>query len=246
MTKFADQLFTDLMREHGPALENAGPLTARGGRPRMRHAALLGGAAATLAVGLTVGLTVFDNAATPAYAVTQHPDGTVTVALTRLSGVPGANQQLRTLGKRVVLVPVGAGCPSIGSLPAPKVSVPGASGQKSGGAVSPARGGPVRAGSGEVTSGGYDGSGSGTVTGNKDGSVSVQAQDIPAGDLLVLAVSSTGHATQMSGRLTSPPAPSCVSLPARPAGSTVRTGPAHGSASVRKQAGGQGQSLSDG
>ena len=69
---------------------------------------------------------------------------------------------------------------------------------------------------------------------------------IPPGDLLVLAVSRTGHTTQMAGRLTSGPAPSCVSLPEHGPGGTVHTGQAPAPAVTRNHDGGQGQSRSDG
>src|ERR1700689_3130470 len=104
MTKFADQLLDDLMREHGPALAHTGPPAARGG----------GVAVAAAAAGVLVA-----GGGTPAYAVTTHPDGTVTLAVTRAAGISGANGALRKLGDRVVVVPVRHGCPSLGSLRPP-------------------------------------------------------------------------------------------------------------------------------
>lgn len=119
MTKFADQLFADLMREHGSTLA----LTRPPATPRRHIAAsrkLLatgaGGAAVAAAVGVLVA-----GSGTPAYAVTTHPDGTVTLAINQASGIAGANARLRQLGDPVVVVPVGSGCPDIGSLPAPAV-----------------------------------------------------------------------------------------------------------------------------
>jgi hypothetical protein len=105
-----------------------------------------------------------------------------TVAVIQLSGVTGANATLRNLGLRVVLVPVKDGCPSIISLPAPHVS-PG----KVFGSIN-------------------------LASGSRDGTMTVQAKGIPAGDLLVIAVASTGHGTEMSAGLTVPPAPACVTL----------------------------------
>jgi hypothetical protein len=219
MTKFSDDLFTDLMREHGPALQNAVPIAPPGGRPHtVRRLALAGGGAGALAVGLTVGLTAAGGGVAPAYAVTQHPDGTLTVAVKQLSGVPGLNQKLQALGKfgqRVVVVPVRAGCPSIESLPAPKVNPPG----KSASGKAPAGRPPV------------------VVIGNKDGSVVVSAQDIPAGDLMVLAVSRTANSIQMSARLTSPPVPGCVSLPRPTPGNTVHIMPGPHEGPVTRKSG---------
>ena len=59
--------------------------------------------------------------ATPrtAYSVTQH-NGTVTVAVSRPSGVAGANTTLHAMGARVRVVPVRPGCPPITSLPRPR------------------------------------------------------------------------------------------------------------------------------
>jgi hypothetical protein len=59
---------------------------------------------------------------TPAYAaysVTRHANGTVTVSVSRPSGVAGANATLRAMRARVRVVPVRPGCPPIGSLPRP-------------------------------------------------------------------------------------------------------------------------------
>ena len=53
-----------------------------------------------------------------AYSVTRH-DGAVTVSVSRLSGVAGANAALHAMRARVVVVPVRPGCPAIGSLPRP-------------------------------------------------------------------------------------------------------------------------------
>ena len=122
----------------------------------------------------------------PAYALTTSHDGTVTLAVYQASGISQANDRLRQLGDDVVVVPVQPGCPSISSLPAP--------------AVLPGSKGGIR------------------VQGSKsrDGSITVNAEGVPAGDILVVAAEVTAQGTQMAASLTSPPAPSCVSLPAQP------------------------------
>jgi hypothetical protein len=232
MTRFADQLFDDLMRDHGQALARTtvpvAPKRHLTARPVLLTAGA-GGVAVAAAVGSLVA-----GGGTPAYAVTTHPDGTVTLAVYQASGIAGANSKLHQLGDRVVVVPVQAGCPSIGSLPVPAV---------------PAKQISVQ------------------VSGSSDGSVTVDAQGIPASDILVLGVSTVdgqfkfspqeptsqdhsaeaspstkaGHSTGAShaqavgsrggsgpgswmpgpagiaSRLTSGPAPSCVSIPAGPA-----------------------------
>jgi hypothetical protein len=186
MTKFADQLFDDLMREHGPALARTRPPAPR--RHFATRRTLLAAGAACAAVAAAAGV-LAAGGGTPAYAVTTNPDGTVTLAVFQTSGIAGANARLRQLGDgQVVVVPVNAGCPSLRSLPAPAV---------------PRRGHiAVQAGS------------------SRDGSVTVNAKGIPAGDILVVGFQTTTHgrlrSTLGGGKLTSPPAPSCVSLSRAP------------------------------
>ena len=202
MTKFADQLLDDLMAEHGPALAFTRP-TAVPKRHITAGRALLATGTGGIAVAATVGALVAGSG-TPAYAVTTHPDGTVTLAVYQKSGIAGANDRLRQLGDdQVVVVPVEAGCPSPSSLPAPAVPLNGHL------AVS-------------------------TGVSAKDGSVTVNAKGIPAGDILVVGVetttTATGHFSMGGGKLTSPPAPSCISLAALPAPPSGGTGGGSGSA----------------
>jgi len=62
----------------------------------------------------------------------------------------------------------------------------------------------------------------GEVTGSgmasKSGQITVNVTGIPAGDIAVVAVEQAGGTTQMATQITTPPAPSCVSLPAPPSG----------------------------
>jgi hypothetical protein len=191
MTKFADQLFDDLMREHGPALARTAPAfgkPALGQRIATRRTLLAAGAACA-AVATTAGV-LAAGGGTPAYAVTANPDGTITLAVHQEAGIAGANARLRQLGDgQVVVVPVKAGCPSLGSLPAP---------------AGP-RGGHLPL----------------ETTTARDGSVTVKAKGIPAGDILVVGVETTTQGPTVTSTggaaLTSAPAPGCVSLPAAPA-----------------------------
>ena len=187
MTKFSDQLFDDLMREHGPALPHTRPPAHQKRRVTARWALLAGGG--TLAVAGAIAGALVAGSGTPAYAVTKSPDGMITVAVYQKSGFAGANARLRQLGDRqVVVVPVEAGCPRP---PAPAV---------------PARGDRITTG----------------IAISRNGSVTVSAQGIPAGDILVVGVESSGHGpltggtVTSAGVLTSPPAPSCISPPAAP------------------------------
>jgi hypothetical protein len=191
MTKFADQLFDDLMREHGPALAHTVPSLSRPapGHHLATRRTLLAAGTACAAVAATAGVLVAGGG-TPAYAVTAHPDGTVTLAVHQESGIAGANARLRQLGDgQVVVVPVKAGCPGVGSLPAPAAPRSGHI--------------PLQ------------------TTVSRDGSVTVKAKGIPAGDILVVGVATTTHGSMVTSgggsALTSPPAPACVSLPSAPA-----------------------------
>lgn len=117
MTRFTDQLFDDLMREHGQALART-TVPAAPRRHLTARPVLLTTGAGGVAVAAAVG-TLVAGGGTPAYALTTHPDGKVTLAVYQASGIAGANSKLHSLGDRVVVVPVEAGCPSIASLPAP-------------------------------------------------------------------------------------------------------------------------------
>jgi hypothetical protein len=149
---------------------------------------LLASGAAGLAVAATAGI-LATAGGSPAFAVTAHPNGTVTLAVYKDSGIAGANAKLRELGDgQVVVVPVGPNCPSMSSLPAPPVKPDGPMSVES--------------------------------SSSSDGSFTVNAQGVPTGDILVVAHMSTtsGNTTRgLSGaRLTSAPAPGCVSLPNPP------------------------------
>lgn len=188
MTKFSDQLFDDLMRENGPALAHIGPSAHPGRRAAVRRALLAGGGALAATAAIVGALEA--GSGTPAYAVTKNPDGTLTLAVYRTSGIAAVNTRLRQLGdKQVVVVPIEPGCPRPG---APAVS---------------GRGRWIATQIG--------------VSGN--GSVTVKAQGIPAGDILVVGVQTSTvhgrHAGLGVAALTPPPPPSCISGPDSPSGS---------------------------
>jgi hypothetical protein len=204
MTKFADQLFNDLMREHGAALASL-PAPAQA-RRHVARPALLAAGAGGVAVATAVGL-LTAGGGTPAYAVTANPNGTVTLDVYDQSGIAGANGALHKLGdQQVVVIPVRAGCPSLNSLP----KVPGHSAIQ------------------------VKGSATGT------GAITVDARGIPKGDILVVAVVTTAEGKAvyrvLTGQLTRPPAPSCVSVSGLPApGGSGRSG--DGTAPAKPSAG---------
>jgi len=219
MTRFSDQLFDDLMRDHGEALARI-TVAAAPKRHLTARPVLLTAGAGGVAVAAAVG-TLVAGGGTPAYAVTTHPDGTVTLAVYQESGIAGANSQLHQLGDRVVVVPVKSGCPSIDSLPAPGVPAKDISLQvkaSTGGSVTvDAHGIPA----GDIlvlgiasTDGKFQFSmqGSGSAKGHA-GHASGSSQG-PATTAGAGAGPGTGFGT--ASKLTSGPAPSCVSIPAIP------------------------------
>jgi hypothetical protein len=223
MTRFADQLLDDLLREHGPTLTQARPPAARTWQAVAGRKLLVAGAGGVAVAAAAAGVLVAGGG-TPAYAVTTHADGTVTLAVTRPAGISGANGALHKLGDRVVVVPVEPGCPSLASLRPPRVKLKGHL-------------------SVQTTVG---------IGGSAAGHVTVNAKGIPAGDILVVGVETTTTGTtrgsMAGGRLTSPPAPGCVSLPAGPAsprgpGKADRGSGGSGTAN-RVSGGGSGPSLS--
>ena len=116
MTKFADQLFDDLMHEHGEALASVQrPVTKRG--RAVRHPVWLAGLAAGAAGAGTASVVLLGG--NPAYALTENTDGTMKVAISRPSGIAEANSALHGKDINVVLVPVRAGCPDLDSLAVP-------------------------------------------------------------------------------------------------------------------------------
>lgn len=103
MSEFEDNLWREVVDEYGPALARAErPATARGLRARPRL--LAGTTAGAVAVGTGVALLLSATASSPAFAVTRHRDGSVTLRLMRVSGIAGANQQLAAMGVRAKIV----------------------------------------------------------------------------------------------------------------------------------------------
>ena len=105
MSKFTDQLWRDLVREHGPTLAHArrpGPGRARRpgpGRARRPGPRVLAGSTLALAgAGAAFTLALSATASPPAFAVTRHHDGSVSVQIYRRSGIAGANRTLAAMG----------------------------------------------------------------------------------------------------------------------------------------------------
>jgi hypothetical protein len=193
MTKFADQLFVDLMDEYRPLLQGLDrPGTATAARRTVSRPVWLTAGTVGAAGAVAAGLVLFGGS--PAYAVTQNSDGTVTVSVANPSGVQGADLKLRALGLHVVVVPVGPGCPSMSSLPQAPPS--NQSGRVTGTAS--------RGGDNTVTV---------EVKGVPAGATAlVAAQELPKNGMVLAVDMITG------------PVPKCVSMPAGPTTPPVRVG----------------------
>jgi multidrug efflux pump subunit AcrA (membrane-fusion protein) len=124
MTKFADHLYESLMAEHGDALRGAAAQAQAQAhaeaRARRRVTRPVWASAGTVAAAAAaaVGFTVFGGTAS-AYAVTDNHDGTLTVKVTKPSGIAGANSELKKMGSRVAVVEAKPGCPSIDTFATP-------------------------------------------------------------------------------------------------------------------------------
>ncbi len=191
MTKFEDQLYQELITEHGHHLR--APQRPAPARRRVRRPVwLAAGAAGAVAAGTVAVLALGSTPALAAYSVTRH-DGAITVAVNRSSGVAGANVTLHAMGARVRVVPVRPGCPAIGSLPHPRPAPHLAVSVKTG----------------------TNGNGHRSVT------VKLGKPGIPAGDTMILAFSGSGGPGSTSlgaGGIITGPVPRCVSLPQAPSG----------------------------
>lgn len=116
MTRFADQLLTDLLREHGATLSTIQRLEPE--PVKARHRARVAGALVGAAAAATTGIVLFTGGS-PAYALTDNANGSVTLEINRPAGIEEANRAFAARGDRVVVVPVSAGCPDIGTLVGP-------------------------------------------------------------------------------------------------------------------------------
>ena len=186
MAKFEDQLFDDLMRTHGAALDavpDRPPTPGRGvGRALGVGGAVLGAAGVIALTGTVL------TGGTPAYAVTKGADGVVEVSISDITGVTGANEELRRLGVRAVAVPMRDGCVDLRSLPVDTDRFDT-----------------------ELNSTVEE------VDGLSTGTLSFDADGIPEGDTLLLAAAQSPTSVSLAAALIMGPAPDCVSVPTPPA-----------------------------
>ena len=101
MSKFTDHLWRDLAREHGPTLAHAErpePGRAGGARVLRRPRVLAGSTLGLAGVAAVLVLALGTSATPPAYAVTKHSDGSVTVQINSTSSIVAANNKLAAMG----------------------------------------------------------------------------------------------------------------------------------------------------
>jgi hypothetical protein len=136
MTKYTDNLWHDLAREHGAALAHAdrpGPGRARRLSPRVLAGSTLAlagiGAAVTLGLTATGSTTAPTTVTTTAYTITLNSSGSVLVTISRSQSIVQANQKLADMGiGERVIIHTGSGAASVSGpvtcAPAPGVSGP--------------------------------------------------------------------------------------------------------------------------
>jgi hypothetical protein len=107
MSTFEDRLWSQLVREHGHQIQ---PRTIRVRSNRRRPALITGTALATAVIAAAV-LVVTATSSTPAYAVTTHSDGTVTVTLNDVKAITALNAELARDGIAARAIPLTADCP---------------------------------------------------------------------------------------------------------------------------------------
>jgi hypothetical protein len=102
MSKYTDRLWSDLAREHGPALAQAARPEPGGvtRRPRI----LAGSTLALAGAGTALGLALSATGSTPAFAVTRASDGSVLVQINQQESIDAANAKLNSMIKEKVVV----------------------------------------------------------------------------------------------------------------------------------------------
>jgi hypothetical protein len=108
MTKFEDNLWREVEAKYGAELSQApGPMQSRS---RLRRPVLAGTSLGIVGAGTAAVLVLTAASSAPAFAVTRHRDGTVSVVIRRIEGIPGANRRLAQLGIHARTVRVADGC----------------------------------------------------------------------------------------------------------------------------------------
>jgi hypothetical protein len=144
MSRFEDELWETLVRDHGAAsvqrgshsgdgatsvqggrrsegesFGQRGSASARVARRRRLVPLAVAAAALVLATATVVALMSAGSGPSAAYAVVQNPDGSVTLTLDEVLGVTPADEELARLGVRAVVAKVEAGCNEVGQTVTP-------------------------------------------------------------------------------------------------------------------------------
>src|SRR5450755_2304789 len=121
MTRFEDNLWREVQRAYGSELSRAaGPLQRRS---RSRARAIAGTGLGVAGAGAATAIVLSAASSSPAFAVTPHRDGSVSVVIRRIDGIAGANQRLAQLGIHARAVAVADGCAGSAAAALPPVAV---------------------------------------------------------------------------------------------------------------------------
>ncbi len=108
MSEFDDNLWREVQRAYGAELADAPDPLRRRSR---RRVPLLAGTSIGVVGGSVAAVIVLSAASSPpAFAVTRHADGTVSVMIRRIEGIAGANRRLALLGIHARAVAVSEVC----------------------------------------------------------------------------------------------------------------------------------------
>ncbi len=121
MSDFEDNLWREVQRTYGAALSDApDPLH----RPsRLRRPVLAGTSLGVVGGSVAAVILLTAASSSPAFAVTRHSDGTVSVVIRRIEGIAGANRRLQFLGIRARAVAVSGFCRAVPPRALAQVSV---------------------------------------------------------------------------------------------------------------------------
>src|ERR1700728_1670824 len=108
MTRFDDNLWREVERRYGSELSDAdGPLSSG---PRWRLPMIAGASLGVAGASAAAVIVLSAASSSPAYAVTTHRDGTISLVIRRIDGITGANRRLAQLGIHVRAVQVEGQC----------------------------------------------------------------------------------------------------------------------------------------
>lgn len=108
MGEFEDNLWREVESTYGAELSDAPDPLHR--RSRLRMPVLAGTGLGVLGGGVAAVIVLSAASSSPAFAVTRHADGTVSVVIRRIEGIAGANRRLQLLGIRARAVRVSGFC----------------------------------------------------------------------------------------------------------------------------------------